>query len=84
MLKIDNLTVDDIGKILVLEKSGDRFNCPLPYHENSKSGALEINSDGSYRCGCGISGTGLVSLVSTLYDISYEEAKQWLKRRMEA
>ena len=82
MINIEELTVDDIGKILVLGKSGDQFNCLLPSHRNSKNSALEINSDGSFKCSCGLVGSGFVELASNLYGIDKSKAEEWLQSRL--
>ncbi len=84
MIDIEELTVDEIARILVLERADDGlYHCPLPYHEGSKNGVLEINSKGCFKCSCGLVGIGLVELTSNLYGIDKSKAEEWLRSRLD-
>ena len=86
MINIEAPNIDDIARILVLERADSgSYHCPrIEKHKGSlKNGGLEINNDGSFKCTCGISGPSFVSLVSILYDIPDRDAERWIEKRME-
>ncbi len=85
MLKIDNLSVADIAKVLVLERaSNGRYHCPILEKHNGdhENAGLNIKSSGEFVCTCSAMGRGWIELASTLYGIDKSKAEEWLRSRL--
>lgn len=74
--------LDDLG--LEYKEAHNRYVMPCPIHGGSNPNACVVYKNGIFQCftgNCHESGASLESFVSRTLNISYNEAKKWLKSR---